>query len=214
MIKALALDYGNVISEPQDESCYARMAALSGLEPAFFMRAFWKYRPDFDAGRIRGREMYRDVLAEAGLSGDGARLDALADALLEEDMSSWARVSMPVTAWALSIKAAGYKLGVLSNMPFDFLERYGAGIRLFKEADAAVFSCDHGLIKPDPALYRILVGKLGCEPEEIVFFDDVQANVEGARAAGIKALLWKGLENAQRDWEGALVAGREGARRG
>lgn len=201
MVKAIAFDFGNVISETQDAGCYARMASLSGLTAEFFMEAFWKHRPAFDRGDIRGRRMYRDVLSDAKAEGSEAELDALADALLDEDLASWFHISRGVTEWGLSLRRSGFKLGVLSNMPWEFLERYEDKIELFGAADAAVFSCREGLIKPEPGIYRRLAERLGCRPDEIVFFDDLEANVHGAAAAGIRARLWTGLEKAKEDWE-------------
>ena len=200
MIKAVVYDFGNVISEPQDTGCYARMAALSGLSEEYFMHAFWKYRPAFDRGDIRGREMYRDVLAEAGVTGTEDELNALADRLLDEDVGSWMHISKEVTAWALSLQKEGFRLGILSNMPFDFLECCGDRIELFSRADVAVFSCNVNLIKPEPAIYRMMIDRLGCHPDEIVFFDDLQPNVTGALKEGIKAFLWTGIAQAKKDW--------------
>jgi putative hydrolase of the HAD superfamily len=207
MIKALVLDYGNVISEPQDVGCYGRMAALSGLPEAFFREAFWRYRPDYDRGTIRGREMYLRVLAEAGLASTRTEgeLTVLADRLLAEDLGSWFHVSRPVTEWALSLKESGYALGILSNMPFDFIERYGPAIELFGKADVTVFSCYESLIKPEPAIYRALIDKLSLEPEEIAFFDDIEANVAAARAEGLRAFVWKGLAAARKDLAAVTV---------
>lgn len=202
MIKALVLDYGNVISEPQDAGCYGRMASLSGLTESFFREAFWRYRPDYDRGTIRGLEMYKRVLTEAGhgAAKDGAELDLLAEKLLAEDLGSWFHVSRAVTEWALSLQDAGLTLGILSNMPFDFIERYGPGIELFGKADVSVFSCYAGQIKPEGDIYRTLIDKLALDPSEIVFFDDIEANVAGARDAGINAFLWTGLERAKEDF--------------
>ncbi|MBQ1303981.1 MAG: HAD-IA family hydrolase, partial [Erysipelotrichaceae bacterium] len=50
-----------------------------------------------------------------------------------------------------------------------------------------VFSCDAGLLKPDPAIYQLLMDKYGLKPEETVFFDDSARNVEAARSLGIHA---------------------------
>jgi putative hydrolase of the HAD superfamily len=204
MIKAIVFDFGNVISEPQDTGCYARMAALSGLSTEYFMKAFWKYRPEFDRGAISGLEMYRDVLDEAGVQGSGRELDDLAARLLEEDMKSWAHISESVTAWGLELQARGLSLGILSNMPHDFLRRYGKEIVLFARADVAVFSCEVDQIKPEPAIYRTLIDRLACRPDEIAFFDDLQPNIDAAQAAGINAFLWTGLERAKADLQPLL----------
>ena len=204
MIKALALDYGNVISEPQDSRCYARMAAISGMTEDFFREAFWRHRPDYDRGSIRGLEMYRRILESGGLAlergWDRSEVDRLASLLLDEDLRSWSRVSRAVTEWALSVRSTGVALGILSNMPFDFLERYGGSIELFAKADAVVFSCDVGMVKPEPAIYGELARRLSLDPGEIAFFDDLEANVESARAAGIRAFLWTGLDRARNDF--------------
>jgi putative hydrolase of the HAD superfamily len=206
MIRALVLDFGNVISEPQDTGCYERMAAIAGLTREFFMEAFWKYRPDYDRGTIRGRKMYRDVLAEAGIKGSEAELDALADRLLAEDLGSWFHISKSVTDWALSLQRSGFKLGILSNMPFDFLERYGDKIELFNKADVALFSCDVNLIKPEPAIYAEMIRRLGCRADEIVFFDDLTVNIDAARRAGYNAYVWSGIEQGRADWTGVAGA--------
>lgn len=206
MIKAIVFDYGNVISEPQDPLCYSRMAAISGLGEDIFKASFWKYRADFDRGTLRGVDMYRNVLLDAGIGGNEAFLSEMADKLLMEDILSWSAVSRAVTEWGLALRAQGFKLGILSNMPYDFLEIYGERIELFKEADAAVFSCHFKQIKPEPGIYHTLISEVGCKADEIVFFDDVQVNVEGARNEGIRAFLWTGIEQAKKDWEVALAS--------
>jgi putative hydrolase of the HAD superfamily len=58
--------------------------------------------------------------------------------------------------------------------------------------DAMVISAEVGLIKPDPRIYRLALAKLGARPEESVFIDDVPANVDAARSAGMV-----GIEFAQ-----------------
>jgi len=206
MIKAIVFDYGNVISEPQDRTCYTRMSAISGLDEKAMMGLFWKYRGEYDRGTLRGEDMYRRMLAESGVAGSETVLAEMAKKMLAEDLGSWVRVSERVTGWGLSVKAEGYTLGILSNMPFDFLELYGDNISLFTNADTAVFSCDVKQIKPERDIYETLIAKLGCRPEEIVFFDDLAVNVEGARKAGIQAYLWTGLEEAQADWKRAVAS--------
>ena len=90
-------------------------------------------------------------------------------------------------------------------MPHDFLEIAGSSVELFGKADVPVFSCHVGAIKPEPAIYRVLIERLGCAPEEIVFFDDLERNVSAARALGIKAFLFTDLAGAKRDWETACA---------
>ena len=66
--------------------------------------------------------------------------------------------------------------------------------RLFKRQ---FLSFRWGLMKPDAAIYRRAISELGCAPERILFFDDNQANVDGARAVGIDAHLVDGPDAAR-----------------
>ncbi len=47
-----------------------------------------------------------------------------------------------------------------------------------------VISCVEKLVKPDPAIYRLLTDRYGLSPSECLFVDDIQKNVEGAVAEG------------------------------
>jgi 2-haloacid dehalogenase len=51
-----------------------------------------------------------------------------------------------------------------------------------------VVSGDERLVKPDPAIYRLLLDRYGLVAEECVFIDDSPANVAGARAVGMDAI--------------------------
>ncbi len=187
------------------------MAGLSGLSEEYFLKAFWRHRTDFDRGTIRGEEMYRMVLADGGVTGTEDELSSLAKRLLGEDMRSWSRASEEVTQWGLSLQKEGFKLGILSNMPFDFLELFGGTIELFTRADCAVFSCNENQIKPESAIFKTLTDRLDCRASEIVFFDDIQVNIDGARKEGIQGYLWTGLEKAKKDLSEAISrAGQEG----
>lgn len=47
--------------------------------------------------------------------------------------------------------------------------------------------------KPYPGIYRDVAANLGKQPEELVFFDDVHANVKGAVRAGLDAYVFEGV---------------------
>ena len=55
--------------------------------------------------------------------------------------------------------------------------------------DATVISGDVGLHKPQPEIYRLACERLGVQPQESVFVDDLRENVAGAEAVGIAAVL-------------------------
>jgi epoxide hydrolase-like predicted phosphatase len=82
-------------------------------------------------------------------------------------------------------RAGGIKTGLISNSwGLGIYER--APVDLF---DAAVISGEVGLHKPQPEIYLLACERLGVEPRDAVFVDDLRENVVGAEAVGITALL-------------------------
>ncbi|HEY6739077.1 MAG TPA: HAD-IA family hydrolase [Actinopolymorphaceae bacterium] len=59
--------------------------------------------------------------------------------------------------------------------------------RLF---DVSCYSYELGVAKPDPMFFTEAARRIGAETDTILFIDDTQANVEGARAAGMLAEQW------------------------
>ncbi|HET7326134.1 MAG TPA: HAD family phosphatase [Nocardioidaceae bacterium] len=61
---------------------------------------------------------------------------------------------------------------------------------LLNSFDGVVVSGEERLAKPDPAIYRLLAERFGIDPARTFFTDDLQANVDAARDAGIDAELF------------------------
>ncbi len=92
----------------------------------------------------------------------------------------------------------GLVVGVLSNSnPLHWYEQTDADIirSLF---DRPYLSYEMHLIKPDTAIYEFVAADLGVEPSQILYFDDNQINVDGARAAGWQAEVTNGPTDCRR----------------
>jgi putative hydrolase of the HAD superfamily len=87
------------------------------------------------------------------------------------------------------LRASGARLAVVSNWDVslhDVLERTG----LRPLVDAVVISAELGVAKPDPAIFRAALDRLGAAPEGAVHVgDSLEHDVAGARAAGLEAVL-------------------------
>ena len=82
-------------------------------------------------------------------------------------------------------KEAGLKTGLISNSwGLGIYDR--APVDLF---DATVISGDVGLRKPQPEIYLLACQRLGVEPAECVFVDDLRENCAGAGAVGMTGVL-------------------------
>jgi FMN phosphatase YigB (HAD superfamily) len=74
-----------------------------------------------------------------------------------------------------------------------------------------VYSHEVGLAKPDPAAYALVTDRHGVEPHEVLFLDDVEANVEAARRGGWHAVLHVDTATSIREME--RIIEREQGRR-
>jgi putative hydrolase of the HAD superfamily len=191
---SVILDFGGVLGLPQDPARASNMASLCRISMEEFSRLYKLDRPELDRGTLSTEEYWTRILQAAGVP-PTPELIALIE---EEDSLGWTRINQRVVDWAAELRAAGLTTAILSNMPTDKLA-YIRKIPAFDWIDdfsVTVFSCDHNLVKPEPAIYRLCLDLLGKEPEDCVFLDDTPVNVVGGRAAGIPTLLFRSAEEA------------------
>jgi putative hydrolase of the HAD superfamily len=98
-----------------------------------------------------------------------------------------------------------YRTGILSNSFVGAREREQAAYGFENLVEEIVYSHECGLSKPDPAIYALTCQRLGVSPAQVVFLDDYEPNVEGARRAGIQAVLYRDNAQAIRDIERLLT---------
>lgn len=90
-----------------------------------------------------------------------------------------------------------YKVGLLSNIDSDTIRRlFPNSEQLF---DTFVVSGDIGITKPSVEIFEIAAIKLGLQPGECVMIDDLPKNVEGAKLAGMQALLFTTQHSLERE---------------
>lgn len=65
--------------------------------------------------------------------------------------------------------------------------------------DAVVSTARIGVAKPDPRAYAVAAERLGLRPADCIFTDDTEANIAGARAAGLDAIHFTGLAALRRE---------------
>ena len=77
----------------------------------------------------------------------------------------------------------------LSNMPRPYARELEQKHAFLQSFDGGIFSGDVRLSKPQPDIYQLLQSRYQLEPERTVFIDDLQGNVDAAKAVG-----WKGIQ--------------------
>lgn len=113
--------------------------------------------------------------------------------------------SKPVFEWVQTLKTEGtYKIGLLSNIGKEWLDDFLPTKERAALFDGEVLSGVVGIIKPDVRIFELMAEKLGVETYECVMIDDILENVEGAKQAGMKTVLFGTLGQARNDLQEIL----------
>jgi len=97
-----------------------------------------------------------------------------------------------------------YKTGLLTNAHYEFLDPIIAKTHLDELFDVIVMSSRIGFIKPQPEIYEYILQELGVEPHEAVLVEDIERNVDGAKAVGMQTILYQNFEQMKRELESLL----------
>ncbi|MCQ2234200.1 MAG: HAD family phosphatase [Paludibacteraceae bacterium] len=92
------------------------------------------------------------------------------------------------------LKQSGYPIYGLTNWSDETMQDEFKRWGIFRLVDDMVVSGREKILKPDPALYNCLLTRFNLKPEECVFIDDNQKNVDAAERMGIHALHFEGAE--------------------
>ena len=105
----------------------------------------------------------------------------------------WAKRSTieGMEALVKELKVNGYSIYLLSNASVS-QHIYWPKFEMSKQFDGKLISCDLGIVKPDPEIYRRFTSKFGLNPEECLFVDDLPANVAAAISCGWKGIVFQG----------------------
>jgi putative hydrolase of the HAD superfamily len=197
--RAVILDFGGVLGLPQDSRRTAAMREICRLSAEEFPAVYNRHRLELDRGALAADEYWRGILSAGGVEPTAE----LVERLEREDTMGWTQVNRAVVQWSAELRAAGIRTAILSNMPHGKLSfmRGRAEFRWIEDFAVAVFSCEVGMVKPEPGIYRLCLERLGSAPGECVFLDDGPANVEGARAVGIPSMVFRSAGEAAAEIE-------------
>jgi putative hydrolase of the HAD superfamily len=188
-LRAVILDYGNVICLPPSPQQLSDAAELCGFTVEDFVQAFWRKRREYDRGSD-ARAYWLDIAEASGRVFD----EGLIAEMMRREVDFWGRFDHRVLNWTQDLRAAGLRTSILSNLPRTLGERLRSAPGFLDHFDQVTFSYELGVIKPEAPIYRHAIEGLGVAPEEALFLDDRPENVDGARAAGIRAEVFNSWE--------------------
>jgi epoxide hydrolase-like predicted phosphatase len=200
-VRAVAFDIGGVLEVPTDNDLESRWEQRLGLARGEFFQ------------RLRqsglGRHANLGRASEAEFAQALGRLYGLDQPTTDEllvDLWDW-------YVGELNTELADYFQGLRPRYRTALLSNAAAGGRREEErrygfaamADVLVYSYEVGIEKPDRRIYEITCQELGVHPGEVVFLDDLEANVVAARQLGMRAVLFQSTAQAIADLEACLA---------
>lgn len=192
-VDGVFFDFGGVISvSPMAkwECTLLPFCDRVGLPRQAIWDGFTKYRNLWDGDAITFEQMYCRIFADAGVPEPSA--ETLAE-LRRLDAASWVDVLRDDTlALMRDLKAAGKKLGILSNQSSDFYESFFAPRCADYRAlvDVEIISGHERTCKPGREIFDRAAARIGLPPARLLFYDDFARNVEAARQYGWQAEIY------------------------
>jgi putative hydrolase of the HAD superfamily len=180
VLNALVLDFGGVLTNDFWEVLRS-FARREGLQESALVDLVTKdpegieLLRDLERGSIGQAQFEREISARLGLPAEGLLQSMAADLRPDEEM----------LALVEELRAAGVKIGILSNSwGSDYFDPY-APWNLQERSDVVIISDQVRLRKPDPEIFDIAIDKLGVPASDCLFVDDIAAYLEPARAKGM-----------------------------
>lgn len=185
MIKAFIFDFGGVLVRTEDyrprHAWDERLGLPTGsVEQAVHYSDIWIQA---QSGRITPTAYWQEVAERLRLNPDDM-------AVFCRDYFSGDSLNHTLVTLVRDLREKKYRTALLSNDTAQLegrLRDYG----LYDLFDPVLISAQVGLMKPDPAIYHMMLQRLGVAPHEAVFIDDSPANVQGAQPLGIHTILFR-----------------------
>lgn len=188
MIKNIVFDYGRVLVDYDFKSFLASIIEDEKQRDEFlslFCSAEFCDRCD------RGFETYSDIITEARR--EYPHWDKYLTEFEDRHIDAMVGEVPGMRAVLQQLKEKGYMLYGLTNWSatvYPVIEKYD----ILKMMDGRVISSEEHVIKPEAEIYHRLCEKYSLKEDECLFTDDKQINVDGAIAAGMKAVLFNDAE--------------------
>ena len=194
-LRAVVFDYGRVLTGPPDPAAHAALVRITGLPRDRLDSLYWADRPAYDEGKLTGLEFWQMLTREAGLNLKPSELEELN----EWDARMWTTENPVMLAWQLALKQRGLLTAIVSNMGDTVHKRMQRKFDWLSRFDVLVWSYQLHVTKPDPAIYRYVLEKLGTQPAETLFIDDRPVNVEAAISLGMKGVVFTTVEKLREE---------------
>jgi epoxide hydrolase-like predicted phosphatase len=188
-IKSVIFDWGGVLIDDPAPGLMQYCAKALKVSKEDYIKAHGKFEADFQKGLIREDTFWESICGELNVP-------------KPKNPSLWAEAfeaayvpRKSMFSMAASLQENGYRTAVLSNTEVPAMQHFHK--QRYDMFDIAVFSCLEGVKKPDRKIYEITLKKLGCGHEKVIFIDDKQEYIDGAKEVGINTVLFQNIDQVK-----------------
>ncbi len=184
MIKYIIFDWGGVCSSAHALKDFARdFAAKTGKDKVEIEKIFRELEYPYETGRISPSQFWTDLKQRLGVDQPIEEIQAVM--LHSCDLSN-----KEVLNFILELRKK-FKVILLSNNYEDLFAHSKKFYDFDKYFDFSFSSSSIGFKKPEPGAYKHVLKALNAKPEEVVFIDNKEKNIDGAADLGIQTVHFK-----------------------
>ena len=186
--RAVIFDFGGVLVRMEDLSGQRKWEERLGLREGELADAVFSSEVTDRSmiGKATEADVWNHVAASYSLSDeemDEIRHDFWSGDQLDAELVGFLRDLRP-----------RYKSAILSNAWPGSREIFTQTFGLGDVVNEMIISAEEGVAKPDARIYQIALSRLGVQPEDAIFVDDLVENVHGAQAVGMRSIRFESTE--------------------
>jgi putative hydrolase of the HAD superfamily len=204
-IRAVILDFGEVLSFPPRREAIGAMADMFHLSPEKFREFYYAERNAYDRGAISADQYWQAIAKDARTQLSDEQIAWLR----QTDVEMWSHVNPAMLQWAAELRQQHVQTAVLSNMHLDMAASVRKHFGWISEFECFALSAELGIAKPDPRIFQHCLDCLQVPATEAVFIDDKQQNTCAAEEVGIAGICAHSPESIREQlqaagWQGPL----------
>lgn len=188
MIKGIIFDFAGVVGTEAGRLWFAEVA------PQLRGKGYFSELSDeVDSARIDDKEFSKKTGELVGVKPEAVWPGIRSKLVIDYELLAFIEELRP-----------NFKIGLLTNYVQPWIEEILTERGLRKYFDEIVISSVEKVIKPDPRIFKIMLERLKLAENEAVFIDDREKNIEGARALGIRSILFTSTDELKTELNSLL----------
>ena len=183
-IKGIIFDFGNVVCAFDNMDFIKNISKHTGNSPEKLYKLIYTNTDlieKYEKGLISSNYFYQHLSRICGLK-----------VKRKELIKAYSGIFIPIkkTFGLIKILKKKYKMGLLSNTCWWDYKYEIRNTEIFQLFDKVSLSFRVKQSKPHPDIYKDILKKLKLKPEECVYIDEIEKNIEGAKKLGLKTILF------------------------